>query len=43
MFDYRAANNLLIHCCRYKNVEVVDFTSSWQDGLAFNAVIHSYQ
>lgn len=26
----------------YENVEVVDFTDSWVDGLAFCAVIHSY-
>jgi len=26
----------------YENVEVVDFTDSWSDGLAFCAVLHSY-
>ena len=27
----------------YKNIKITNFTKSWRDGMAFNALIHSYK
>jgi len=37
-------NSLLIKIVfRYKEVDIKNFTTSWKDGLAFNAIIHYYR
>lgn len=33
---------VLIKCVLWQNIEITNFSSSWEDGLAFCAVYHTY-
>lgn len=46
-FDPRSVQKLVLEWCQfhtkdYKNVNITNFSSSWSDGLAFCALIHSF-
>jgi hypothetical protein len=50
VYDIHATNleKALLKWCQestrgYQGVEVKDFTTSWRDGLAFNAIIHKFR
>eukprot|EP00051_Salpingoeca_urceolata_P015618 m.203546 g.203546 ORF g.203546 m.203546 type:complete len:3713 (+) comp18455_c2_seq3:139-11277(+) len=46
--DAKSAKEALLYWCRkctqeYSNVSIDNFTTSWKDGLAFNAIIHHFR
>jgi spectrin beta len=46
--DAKSAKDALLYWCQkvtrgYDNVRIENFTTSWKDGLGFNAIIHSFR
>jgi spectrin beta len=46
--DAKSAKDALLYWCKkvtrpYDNVKIDNFTTSWKDGLAFNAIIHAFR
>ena len=46
--DAKSAKDALLYWCQkvvrgYRDVHVENFTTSWKDGLAFNAIIHAFR
>lgn len=46
--DAKSAKDALLYWCQkiarpYDNVRIDNFTTSWKDGLAFNAIIHAFR
>lgn len=46
--DAKSAKDALLYWCQkvtrpYENIRIDNFTTSWKDGLAFNAIIHSFR
>jgi spectrin beta len=46
--DAKNAKDALLYWCQkvtkpYADVNVKDFTKSWKDGMAFNAIIHNFR
>ena len=46
--DAKSARDALLYWCQkvtqgYKDVKIINFTTSWKDGLGFNAIIHAFR
>ena len=43
MFHLQGASNIFYRVFRYPDLKVTNFTTSWTDGYAFNAIYHRYR